>query len=249
MRLRSWLAVAAVSSAAFVGLDARADLFERFRARSDANVSRSVDDPNRLSVEIADESEIGKILIPVAYQPGEPLPAPLPADGPLTPIPEASGPAIGHSYFPATPSPAYGGPVIDGPTVVGPVVGPGGFGPGYPVGPDAMLGGFPLFDRVEYEDLRNIHPCATPTVVQVLDPCTPRERCRLLSLFSHRRHVDACDTCLPCGPRVVYVKICVPPGCPDVRVSRKGRRVTYDYGDYKVQVTSKDGYVKVDYDD
>ena len=55
--------------------------------------------------------------------------------------------------------------------------------------------------------------------------------------------------CTACGPQCVYVEICVPPGCPEIKVSRGGRKVKYDYGDYKVEIESKDGVVFVDYDD
>src|SRR5690606_13240285 len=120
-------------------------------------------------------------------------------------------------------------------------------GPAYPIGPGASLDGFPLYHRVEYEDLDHIHPCAVPTVVRVLDPCSVKDDgC---CLFGHRRHHDACNACQSCGPQCVYVKICVPPGCPKVKVSRNGRKVKYDYGDYKVEVETKDGYIEVDYDD
>jgi hypothetical protein len=119
-----------------------------------------------------------------------------------------------------------------------------GFAPGmpsYPVGPGMGADGFPLFPRVEVEDRDHIHPCAVPTVVQVLDPCTVERH----GLFRHRR-VVGCDAC---GPQCVYVQICVPPGCPKIKVSKDGRKVKYDYGDYAVEVESKAGYVEVDYDD
>jgi hypothetical protein len=116
-------------------------------------------------------------------------------------------------------------------------------GPGKPIGPGMGADGFPLFSNVKYEDLDHVHPCAAPTVVQVVDPCSNYGH---HGLFGHHRGVPACDAC---GPQCVYVQICVPPGCPKIKVERNGRKVKYDYGDYKVEVTSKDGYVEVDYDD
>lgn len=89
-----------------------------------------------------------------------------------------------------------------------------------------------LYHCVEYEDLDNVHPCAVPKIVSVKDP-------------------NACyDPCTCCEPGCVFVKICVPPcGCPKVKVKRHGRKVKYDYGDYRVEVEShSDGTVEVDYD-
>ena len=82
-----------------------------------------------------------------------------------------------------------------------------------------------------------------PTIVQVLDPCSDKARGGLL----RRLHAD--DDCDACGPQCVFVEICVPPDCPEIKVSRGGRKVKYDYGDYKVEILSKDGVVYVDYDD
>jgi len=91
-----------------------------------------------------------------------------------------------------------------------------------------------LFQCVEVEDPDHIAPCAVPKLVKIVDPCWRPDPC------------SCCPQCPPC----VYVKICVPPcACERVKVSRKGRRVKYDYGDYSVEVTSKDGKVRVDYDD
>lgn len=81
-----------------------------------------------------------------------------------------------------------------------------------------------LFTNVRVKDQRNIAPCAVPTVVQVPDPCND------------------------CG--CVNVQICVPacePVC--VKTSKCGRKVTYDYGEYAVEITSARGRVTVDYDD
>jgi hypothetical protein len=87
-----------------------------------------------------------------------------------------------------------------------------------------------LYQNVRYRAERNIAPCAVPIIVQVPDPC-------------------ACRTA--CGPTpCVNVQICVPQsGCPCVRVTRCGDRVSYDYGQYEVIVTSARGRVFVDYRD
>jgi len=90
----------------------------------------------------------------------------------------------------------------------------------------------PLFHAVKYKDLDEMSPCAVTKIVKVKDPC-------------------ACDhDCNCCGPKCVYVKICVPPcACEDVRCRRNGDRIRYDYGDYKVDVRVKRGYIEVDYQD
>jgi hypothetical protein len=81
-----------------------------------------------------------------------------------------------------------------------------------------------LYCNVKYKDERNIAPCAVPTIVQVPDPCNP-----------------CC---------CVNVQICAPPcECPCIKVSKCGRKVKYDYGDYQVEITSARGKVIVDYDD
>ena len=91
-----------------------------------------------------------------------------------------------------------------------------------------------LFHCVRYEDLRNIHPCAVTKIVSIKDPCWKPDPC-------------SCECQVaPC----VLVKICVPPcGCPKVRVTRNGSKVKFDYGKYEVEISSKNGIVKVDYDD
>jgi hypothetical protein len=89
-----------------------------------------------------------------------------------------------------------------------------------------------LFQCVKYRDTRNIAPCAVPIIVQVPDPCVPRDRCG-------------------CTPRpCVFVEICVPScGCPKVCVTRHGNKTRYDYGKYAVDIVSVNGRVVVDYDD
>ncbi len=90
----------------------------------------------------------------------------------------------------------------------------------------------PLYTNVKYKDLREMAPCAVTKIIKVKDPC-------------------ACDhDCSCCGPKCVYVKICVPPcACERVTSRRNGDRIRYDYGDYKVDVRVKRGYIEVDYQD
>jgi hypothetical protein len=87
-----------------------------------------------------------------------------------------------------------------------------------------------LFPCVKYRSTRNIAPCSVPVIVQVPDPCTPRNSC--------------------CPRPCVNVEICVPAcGCPKVCVTRHGNKTRYDYGKYAVNVISLNGRVVVDYDD
>lgn len=252
MRLTRWLAAAAFSAAAIAGPAARADLLDRLFKRSEARAAKEEKQAERAGRDaprvtanfaVANEGEIGKFIHPVTYQA---LSAP-PAAGPtLTPVPDPypSGPLAApggsaplplpsQSFYPATPGepvPLPNGPMPGYPAPGYAVEGYPMAGPVNPVGPG--LDGFPLFERVKYEDLDHIHPCAVPTIVQVLDPCAPA------------------DPCVGCGPRCVYVKICVPPNqCPRIKVEHHGRKVKYKFDDYQVEVESKNGYVEVDYDD
>lgn len=87
-----------------------------------------------------------------------------------------------------------------------------------------------IYHNVKYRDERNIAPCAKPIIVQVPDPCACKTSC--------------CPT--PC----VNVQICVPEcGCPNVKVTRCGDKVRYDYGKYAVNIVSARGRVIVNYDD
>jgi hypothetical protein len=99
----------------------------------------------------------------------------------------------------------------------------------------AAGGAVTLYHCVKYKDECNIAPCAVPMIVTVKDPC------------------DCCDTCDPCcTPKCVAVQICVPPcsECPPrVTCKRGGEYVKYDYGKYRVEITSRKGVVTVDYDD
>ncbi len=92
----------------------------------------------------------------------------------------------------------------------------------------------PLFSCVKYKDQRKIAPCAVPMIVMVKDPCAK------------------CDPCNPCAAvPCVAVQICVPPcsACPPkVTCRRGGEYVKYDFGKYRVEIRSKKGVVKVDYD-
>lgn len=90
-----------------------------------------------------------------------------------------------------------------------------------------------LYHRVKYEDLDNVHPRAVKKIVAVKNPSSKRA---------------VCNTCVP---PCVYVMICVPPsGRFEYDVKRKDySKVEYDYGDYEVEITSKNGIVYVDYDD
>ena len=81
-----------------------------------------------------------------------------------------------------------------------------------------------LYTCVKVDDCDEIHPCAEKTIVSVADPCNP------------------------CCCR--YVEICVPPcGCPKIKCSKCGTKVTYDYGEYSVEIKSKKSYVEVEYHD
>ena len=90
----------------------------------------------------------------------------------------------------------------------------------------------PLYHSVKYKDLRKIAPCAVPMIVLVKDPCA-----------------KCCDPCAPTP--CVAVQICVP-SCstcpPKVVCRRNGEYVKYDFGKYRVEIRSRNGVVKVDYD-
>lgn len=85
----------------------------------------------------------------------------------------------------------------------------------------------PLATCVRVEDECNIAPNAVPVVVAVRDP-------------------NACDH----DPNaVVFVQVCVPP-CPprSIKISPCRTRVTMCYGQYEVDIKSKNGMIVVDYD-
>lgn len=136
---------------------------------------------------------------------------------------------------------AHYGPVRSGPALFGrPIlfsqVPPPEPAPDASMQPEMMspgpAGAVPLYNCVRYQDLRNVAPCAVPMIVSVPDPCA------------------SSDPCSCCAPPCVNVQICVPPcGCPEVKVSRRGTRIKYDYGKYAMKITSRRGVVTVNYDD
>jgi len=85
-----------------------------------------------------------------------------------------------------------------------------------------------------------------------------------VSLYPYVRVKDADDMC-PDGVSVViavrdpncrrgetgfvFVKVCVPPCNGRVRVNKWGTEVELDYGEYEVEIKSRNGLVTVDYDD
>jgi hypothetical protein len=81
-----------------------------------------------------------------------------------------------------------------------------------------------LYSRVRIHDRLRKHPLSTPVIIPVPDP---------------RRGSDAC----------VYVEVCLPPcDVQQIRCSRSGNRLVYDFGQYAVVLTSRLGVVHVDYD-
>jgi hypothetical protein len=144
----------------------------------------------------------------------------------IVPAPEPFAAPGGIPVAPPEPTP------VSPPTGLQPIPEPYS---GIPVSPPggAEYQTIELYHRVKYEDLDNIHPFAVKKIVAVKDPCVRR------------------DVCGNCAPPCVYVMICVPPGDRfqyDVK-RRDHSKVEYDYGDYEVEITSKDGVVYVDYDD
>ncbi len=235
MLLKYWLAASSMAAAVAFIPTAEAGLFDRMRERREAREETKADreeSANEMNARdsagfsVADEREIGKFVTPASFQP---FAAPSAFDQPLQPVPEPylppPAPGSSRSLYPAMPDASFSG---GGPVPPYPIEGYSVTGPFSPV--SQHLEGFPLYHRVEYEDLDNIHPCGVPTVVQVLDPCE-----------------NPCDSC---GPRCVYVKICVPPNeRPRIKVGDGGREVKYKFRDYSVEIESEDGVVSVNYDD
>lgn len=152
------------------------------------------------------------------------------ADGPAYYAPRALMVAqpLTLNQIPPTPTPYDSGIPMPDPTLQGQPLPPGYSYPTIDQVPHAVGGVVPLYTNVKYRAVRNIHPCAIPMVVQVPDPCDP-----------------CCEAC-------VNVKICVPPcDCPRIRCRRNGDRLIYDFGKYKVTITSAQarGIVLVDYHD
>ena len=85
-----------------------------------------------------------------------------------------------------------------------------------------------IYKNVKYRGVRNIAPCAVPTIIQIPDPCN--------------KHA-CCKSC-------VNVKVCVPPCDPEnVKITRDGNKVRHDYGKYAVTVHSIGHHVVVHYED
>lgn len=238
MKKTHWLAAIGVGTALALGTTAQAGFFDRIsEAVSDARDRAEARETDR--IELA-QAESGPIAAPAQYQV---LPAP--GQNSLAPVPESYGgptvappmPGARHGQpvpsYPA-PAPAHrvdlppmgvplspGGPVESyGAPIMGPSVTPYGY----------MEPGVPLFDRVKYKDFKHIHPCAVPVIVKVLNPLEE-------------------DDCHSCGPSYVFVEVMMPPGQPDIRHSRGGRKVKYKFPEYQVEIRTKKGYVEVDYDD
>lgn len=148
----------------------------------------------------------------------------------------AMGQPVSFQELAPTPAPEGGPPSLQAPppAELQPVPDPGAVPAPAPDAGKLSHQTVQLYDRVEIEDLDNVHPCAVKKIVAVKDPC---ERPAAI--------------CGDCAPPCVYVMICVPP-CDEFeyKVKRKdGSKVKYDYGKYEVEITSKDGVVSIDYDD
>ncbi|APZ92618.1 hypothetical protein [Fuerstiella marisgermanici] len=124
--------------------------------------------------------------------------------------------------IPAAPGTVYGAPID------GHVVHDGFIHDSYPGPIHLDAAPEPLFTRVKYKDKKKAHPCAVTKIIRVNDPCACDDGC--------------------CGPKCVFIEICVPPcGCENVKCRRDGDRLRYDYGKYAVDIRVKKGYIVVDY--
>ncbi len=127
-----------------------------------------------------------------------------------------------------TPDPAYSAPGQYAPQ--GGLSSPAPYAVPAPITSGYVVPGAPVevYQNVKYRAVRNIAPCAVPTIIQVPDPCN-KDAC--------------CKTC-------VNVQVCVPPCEPSkVKVTRDGRNVKYDFGKYAVSVRSVGNHVVVHYED
>jgi len=80
-----------------------------------------------------------------------------------------------------------------------------------------------LYQNVKVRQGWKAHPCAVPMQVAVTDPCNP-----------------CCQVC---------VEICVPPcAVADIRCTRRGNGVVYDFGKYEVEIKQRGELLVVDYD-
>jgi hypothetical protein len=129
--------------------------------------------------------------------------APVPSPAPITPVPD---PAYSTSDPPVTqtiPMPDASNPIVVGQPIQ-------------------------LFEDVRYRAVRNIAPCAIPTIIQVADPCN-KSTC--------------CKNC-------VCIEVCMPPCEPNcVKVSRDGNAVRYDFGKYAVTARTVGNHIVVRYHD
>lgn len=131
--------------------------------------------------------------------------------------------AVDLTPVPAPPGTVYGAPIEMGVPIEGTII----EGPVYV---DSCAE--PLFTNVKYVDRKEMHPCAIPKIIRVNDPCAGK-------------HDVGC-----CGPKCVYIEICVPPcGCEEVKCRKHGDKVRYDYGKWAVDVRVKKGFIVVDYQD
>ena len=161
---------------------------------------------------------IAQDLAPIPAPPASPYAAPAPMPAPAYQPAPNYRPSPSYEPAPiAAPSPGYA-PTYRPAPVYAPTHDP------VPVFPAASAYGpvAPVVPgprpRVRYEDLRNIAPCAVTQTV-----CVNGE----------------------CGP--VYIDICAPEGC--VEVKRKRNKTRFDYGKYAVDIKEKNGVFTVDYDD
>lgn len=241
MKKTHWLAALGMGAALAVGTSAQAGLFDRI-SEAAADARDRAEARNKDRIELA-EAEVGPITAPARYElltaPGQNTLAPVPESyGGPTIAPPLSGAPHGQPV-PSYPPPSYAPPAhhVDLPPS-GVPIGPAGpvesFGVplmGQSPDPISLSGpGVPLFDRVKYKDLDHIHPCAVPVIVKVLNPLEG-------------------DDCHGCGPGYVFVEVMMPPGRPDIRPSKGGRKVKYKFPEYQVEIRTKKGYVEVDYDD
>lgn len=159
-----------------------------------------------------------------------PPPLPSPATPTLSPVPD---PLYMPSLQQPSPSLQRSGPLNQQPVdryttqYQGGIPFQGSVSPGYPA---TTVSAQPvaLFADVRYHAVRNIAPCAVPTIIQVPDPCSKSS----------------------CGKCCVNVEICAPPCDPKlVKVTRDGDRVRFDYGKYAVVAKTVGSHIVVHYHD
>jgi hypothetical protein len=123
--------------------------------------------------------------------------------------------------LPPMPSPSYSPPPSQPAPVV---VAPAPSAPENVAAPVQQLqAALPMAQYVRVRQGWKAHPCAVPMYVAVQDPCNP-----------------CCQVC---------VEICVPPcAVADIRCTRRGHGVVYDFGKYEVEIKQRGDYLLVDYD-